>query len=322
MLKNYCLTLSKILIFSSLLIALTACGNQSSQTVTPGINPSLETSSPTADQATPVVYVTNYPLQYFAERIVGNTIKINYLVPPNIDPAFWQPTSQDIAQMQAGDLIFVNGATYEKWLNTVSLSEAKLVNTSVSFQDRYIAAPSGSVHRHGPEGEHQHTGTAFTTWLDFKQAIAQADAIRGALTKLRPDLAETFQGNFETLKQDLEAFDQQLLDITANKHQIPLLASHPVYQYFARAYGLNLKSLHWEPDDVPTEVQWQELQKLLQSHPAQWIIWEDTPNPETVAQLKQLNINSLVFNPLGNQSDPEDFISLMNQNLSSLKPID
>ena len=84
------------------------------------------------------VYVTNYPLKYFAERIAGDKVKVSYLITDDIDPAFWQPKSSDIVQMQTGDLIFINGATYEKWLKKVSLPESNLVNTSESFQDKYI----------------------------------------------------------------------------------------------------------------------------------------------------------------------------------------
>ncbi len=44
------------------------------------------------------------------------------------------------------------------------------------------------------------------------------------------------------------------------------MASHPVYYYLSQRYGLNLKSVLWEPDVVPDEVQWQELEKILETH--------------------------------------------------------
>ena len=128
------------------------------------------------------VYVTSYPLKYFTERIAGNTIRIHYLVPNDIDPTVWQPTSSDIVQMQMGDLIFINGANYEPWLRNVSLAESKLINTSAVVQDQYIKTQDAFTHSHGPEGEHAHTGTATMTWLNLEIAIAQANTIRQALT--------------------------------------------------------------------------------------------------------------------------------------------
>ena len=118
-------------------------------------------------QAKFTVYVTNYPLKYFAERIGRDVVTVQYPISDDIDPAFWKPTATAITQLQTGDLIFLNGATYEKWLTTVSLSESKLINTSESFKDQYIEIQDVVTHTHGPGGEHAHTGTAFTTWLNF-----------------------------------------------------------------------------------------------------------------------------------------------------------
>lgn len=75
-----------------------------------------------------IIYVTNYPLKYFAETIGGNIIQVKLPVANNIDPAYWQPNSQIIQQMQLADVILINGATYEKWLNKVSLPHSVLKN--------------------------------------------------------------------------------------------------------------------------------------------------------------------------------------------------
>lgn len=308
-----------VLLLSSSLVS---CSSQTSET------PTLETQvskapATTAKQTqdTLTVYATNYPLKYFAERIAGNTVTVKYLIPDNIDPAFWQPKPADITQMQKGNLIFINGATYEKWLVTTSLPESKLIDTSASFQNGYIKIKNAVTHSHGPTGKHSHTGTAFTTWLNFEHAIAQADAVRAALTKARPELADTFQTNFKALKQDLQTLDEQLKSTTATNPNIPLVASHPVYDYLAQRYSLNLKSVLWEPDEVPNEVQWQELKNLLKKHPAQWMLWEGTPDPKTVAQLNKMGIESIVLSPAGNTPETGDFMMVMKQNIQNLKQI-
>ncbi|MBW1743747.1 MAG: zinc ABC transporter substrate-binding protein [Deltaproteobacteria bacterium] len=99
----------------------------------------------------------------------------------------------------------------------------------------------------------------------------------------------------------------------------PLIASHPVYDYFSRRYGLNIESVHWEPDEVPTDEQWIELQGILKDHPAAWMIWEGEPSPPSAAKLKSMGINSLVFDPCGNVPEQGDFLSVMQQNAENLK---
>lgn len=98
-----------------------------------------------------------------------------------------------------------------------------------------------------------------------------------------------------------------------------MIASHPVYDYLKQRYGIKLESVHWEPESYPTEEEWQELQVILQKHPAQWMIWEGEPNSETVAKLKVMGINSLVFAPVANTPDTGDFLSVMQQNTENLQ---
>ena len=267
----------------------------------------------------PTVYVTNYPLKYFGDRISRNKIIVKFPIPPDIDPAFWQPDSKIISQLQQGDLIFLNGATYEKWLDQVSLPESKLINTSSKFQDKYLPIKSAITHSHGPEGEHSHTDTAFTTWLNLQFALQQAETIRDALSQMMPSQQATFAANYGALEKDLLDLDRQLQSIVATKPDQKFIASHPVYDYLKQRYGIKLESVHWEPEPYPTEEQWQQLQVILQKHPAQWMIWEGNPNQETVTKLKTMGINSLVFAPVANTPDTGDFLSIMQQNIQNLQ---
>jgi zinc transport system substrate-binding protein len=75
------------------------------------------------------VYVVNYPLQYFAERIAGEHATVVFPAPSEVDPAFWLPDPHTIAAYQRADLILLNGATYEKWLTKATLPYARRVDT-------------------------------------------------------------------------------------------------------------------------------------------------------------------------------------------------
>ena len=142
------------------------------------------------------VYSSNYPLHYFSERIGGDFIYAKYIIPNTIDPAFWQPTAEDIQTLQQADIILLNGAGYEKWLANVSLPRRKLVNTSKAFQSDYLMVKQTTVHNHGYDGEHSHQGTAFTTWMDLTQAIQQAQDIYSALKKKQPEYSEVLEKNY------------------------------------------------------------------------------------------------------------------------------
>jgi len=268
-----------------------------------------------------VVYTVNYPLQYFAQRIAGDHAEVVFPAPSDVDPAFWQPDTATIGDFQRADVILLNGAGYAKWINRVSLPRRKLVDTSAGFHNLFIETQDGITHSHGRGGEHSHAGTAFTTWLDFKQAVEQAKAVRDALSRRMPDQADTFTANFHDLKRDLLDLDARLEELVARKPSKPLLASHPVYQYLARRYSLLLKSVLWEPDTLPTEAEWQALAETLKTHPATWMLWEDKPLPEIVQRLQQLGVQTTVYNPCGNRPETGDFLTVMSENVAGLERV-
>lgn len=267
------------------------------------------------------IAVVNYPLKYFAERIAGDQIKVVFPIPANVDPSFWSPEPEGVLAFQAADLILLNGATYSKWLNRVSLPRRRLINTSQSFKEQYIQVEDPTTHSHGPTGAHAHAGFAFMTWIDLKQAIRQAEAIRDALVELAPARKQQFDVNFSALEADLLALDRRIDEIVAKKRTQPLVASHPVYDYFARRYGLNIRSVLWEPEKSPTSKQWSELETLLKRHPARWMIWEGQPGSDSVRRLQAMGLSSFVFDPVANVPASGDFIVVMRRNVENLEAV-
>ena len=268
------------------------------------------------------VYTVNYPLYYFAQRIGGEHIDVVFPAPADVDPAFWTPDQATVRKYQQADLIILNGADYEKWTKKVSLPMLCTVDTSRSLKDKLIHIETGVTHSHGPGGDHSHGGTAFTTWLDFSQAEQQAEAIMKSFSRKAPEHKETFADNFAALKKDLLQLDEQLKSITMNKgNRPPLVASHPIYQYLARRYKLNLKMMMWEPDTDPGRAEWQKLAALLKEHRAEWMLWEGEPLPNSAARLQAQGVNSTVFAPCFSRPEQGDFLSVMRQNVKNMEKV-
>lgn len=265
------------------------------------------------------IYTVNYPLQYFAERIAGEQAEVVFPAPRDVDPAFWKPDADTIGDYQRSDLVLLNGANYAKWVDQVSLPRRRLVNTSAAFAEQFIKAGTGIAHSHGAGAEHAHAGTAFTTWLDPRQALQQAEATKRALINKRSQVKSEFENNFAALESDLRALDEQFREILSKARGQVLLVSHPVYKYLARAYDLELHSVLWEPGEFPSEAQWDELASLAETNSAKWMLWEGEPLPESVARLEQLGIGSLVFDPCGNTPEAGDYLSVMQANLAQLQ---
>jgi zinc transport system substrate-binding protein len=266
-----------------------------------------------------LVYAVNYPLAYFAERIGGDAVRVELPVPGDVDPAFWTPEAEGILAFQQADLILLNGAGYAGWVRNATLPVSRMVDTSSGFADRYIVVESDVTHSHGPEGKHTHGETAFTTWLDPTLALEQAAAVRDAFIAARPAGEALFREGYADLEAELLRLDEALEEIAAALSGQPLLASHPVYQYLAARYGLNLKSVHFEPDELPDEKSWRALEELLREHPARWMLWEGQPLKETASRLRELGVGIVVFEPCGNRPAAGDYLAIMRENVRRLE---
>jgi len=299
---------SRVIPVLVLLGALVGCGSGERDTGTPA----------TSDSGVPVVYTVNYPLQYFAQRIAGDIVRVEFPAPADEDPAFWMPDAEVVAEYQEADLILLNGAGYAKWTTLVSLPASRLVNTSEAFEERLVWVEGAVTHAHGPGGEHAHEGIAFTTWLDPTQAIEQAEAIERAFSAAWPEHEPSFREGFESLQADLLALDERLSAALRPLHGRPLVASHPVYQYIARRYDLDLESVQWEPSEMPTSVMWRQFRELLQGHPARLMLWEGAPSAEITDELVSLEVLPAVFDQCGNAPEEGDYLSVMGQNADNL----
>jgi zinc transport system substrate-binding protein len=263
------------------------------------------------------VLASNYPLYFFASKIAGDAVEVRM---PQIDgdPAVWVPTSSDLVQIQSADLIFLNGAGYESWLAFTSLPIGLLVDTTADIQDKLLPIENETLHQHGPAGEHSHGGTAFTTWLNPRIAIDQAGVIRDELSRLVPTQSASFEERFAELERQLSALDDSLAGAFSKLGGQAVVFSHPVYQYLQQRYGLNGRSVHWEPDSDPGVKQWIGLQNLLQDHRAKMMIWEGQPLQGTTDRLQQQGIGSIVFDPVANRPEIGDYFALMKANLEQL----
>jgi len=296
----------------SFLIILAACG---------GSVP--EPTSPLAEEAPDrlVVYTVNEPLAYFAERLRGDEVEVIFPAPADEDPAFWSPNAEAIAAYQQADLILLNGAGYAKWVERATLPSTKLVDTSAGFADRLLELSGAVTHSHGPEGEHEHQGWAFTTWLDPTLALEQARAVAAALEQRRPESAAMIQSNLAVLEADLTALDARLAAAADSIGDTPLVFSHPVYQYLIHRYQLNGLEVHWEPDVEPDGKMWSELEHIIDHDGAQWMLWEGAPLATTVAGLDDRGISSVVYSPCANVPTEGDWLTVMEANAVALESI-
>lgn len=274
--------------------------------------------SPSANAAEPMsIYTVNYPLAYLAERLAGEAAVVSFPAPADRDPAFWKPSIAEIGAYQQADLIVLNGAGYAQWTTKTSLPRRALLDAAAGFSDAFIETET-ITHSHGADGEHSHTGVATHLWLDLSLAERQAAAIADRLQRLRPDAADAVAARLTALAADLRALDAAFRALGQAYAETPLLASHPRYQYFARRYGFDVESVEWAPSETPTDAQWAALDAILETHPAEIMIWEAAPLVDVEAALRERGVRVAVVETVANRPAEGDFLGALRRNLDAL----
>lgn len=244
--------------------------------------------------AKPRVVAVNYPLQYFAEQLLGDAAEVVYPVPDAVDPSFWRPSIAAISAIQSADLILLNGAGFATWTAKVSLPRSRLVDTARGLEDRLIATES-ITHSHGEGGEHSHEGTASHTWLDPSIAVAQARAVAEAAKARGLAEAEAVDRRMAALAAEWQALDEAATAALEDVKGTVFVATHPRYQYLERAYGLTILSLEWEAGAMPSDEDLAQLEALAAEEGARVLIWEAEPPAAAREAVSELGLEDVVF---------------------------
>lgn len=266
------------------------------------------------EKATLTIHAPNAAIASIAARLLPNQRVIVGAAAAGGDPAYWKPTAEDIGRIQQADLILLNGAGYEPWAAQAALPRNRTVDLSVSVKSSLIEEV-GETHSHGPEGEHSHTGTAFTTWLSPDILRTQAREIALALATMKPSQKTAIEDALSKLTEELLALGTRVR--TAAAKQPMWLASHPVYQYLAQAGGTQIESMHWEPGEMPAETEWTKfrLARAAAPKPVAVMLWEGEPGAEIRAKLDAEGVRVVVLPPLG---DGGDFLASYGRGLEAM----
>lgn len=304
------LRVTSTILLSFLALVATACG--------PG-----SADGPAGDG--PFVVATTFePTTSFVRRLVADlpagTVEVYSPLPAGEDPAGWRPPREVLVDYQSADLIVVNGAGFEEWVEGASLPQSRLLDTSARFADEFIVRES-APHSHGGEAEHTHEGIDGHVWLDPILATAQVGSIADALAARLNGHGESVRSAGEALEQDLSALGQRLDAIAPKLARATVLANHPAYDYLARRYGWDVTNFDLDPDSPLDDHDFEHVRDAVVAGPGVRImLWESEPLPATAARLAdELGLASVVYAPGESpRADGLDWLALMHANVDRL----
>jgi ABC-type Zn uptake system ZnuABC Zn-binding protein ZnuA len=146
----------------------------------------------------------------------------------------------------------------------------------------------GEGEEHEDEAEHGHGENDPHIWMDIGLAIDAIDRVRGELSAIDPDNADSYGANAEAYAAELRALDAELqAQLSALPENRRLLVTfHDAYGYFARAYGLTVLGFVVEgPEEEPSAGSFAALVEEVREHDVPYIFVEPQFSASVVEQL-------------------------------------
>jgi zinc transport system substrate-binding protein len=177
------------------------------------------------------VTVSILPQKYFVERIGGERVDVNVMVPPGASPATYEPKPEQLTALSKAAAYFSIGVPFESaWLDKIAFanSEMRMVDTTRGIEK---------------VGQDPHI------WLSPTLVKTQAQTIYEALAQLDPTHEAEYKINLASFIADIDALDADIRKTLARVENRKFMVFHPSWGYFARDYGLEM---------IPIEVGGQE----------------------------------------------------------------
>lgn len=260
------------------------------------------------------ILVSFYPLYEFTKEIGKERIDVSIIIPAGIEPHDWEPTIQDLQKMQNTDMIVINGAGFESWLDDFVTSNPNVLIVDTS---KDIELMDSSKFYFENDGSHKNPHI----WLDPILAKKQVQNIANGLMRVDPEHAQHYQENADAYNTKLDQLDNKIRTELSVCSKKDFIAFHDAFSYFAKEYNLNQHTIVGvDANAEPTAVTLQQIIQKAKSLDLDIIFTEEAVNPrisEVIAD--EISGKVLVLSPIEIADKNSDYIQKMEQNLLNLK---
>lgn len=203
----------------------------------------------TAHRPRPGIFVSIPPQKFLVQRIAGDLVTVDVLLPPGQSPATYEPAPRQMSRLSESALFFRVGVPFEERLMkkiTDTMPDLEVVDTREGIELRRMEG--GHDHGHAHHGDHTHQPGSPDphSWLDPRLAMIQARTMHDALVRILPGNADSLRDGLERLTADLQETDRRVALTLEPLRGRSIYVFHPAYGYLADAYGLTQVAVELE----------------------------------------------------------------------------
>ncbi len=273
------------------------------------------------------VLTSFYPMYDFACKIGGDCIDVTNMVPSGTEPHDWEPSTNDLKNLEKADVFIYNGADMEPWADDLLVSRSdtlRVVEASENVELRTTDGEHEHAHEH-EDADHHHGDFDPHVWLDPENAKIEMEAIRGALCAADPENSTVFQSNYEKYAAELDALDAEFREKLAPLPNRTIVVAHEAFGYLCDAYGLTQVGIEGlSPDSEPDPGRMAEVIDFVREHSISTIFFEELVSPKVAEAIaSETGAQAKMLSPLEGLSDEQaaagaDYFSVMHDNLAAL----
>ena len=190
-----------------------------------------------------ITSVSIAPMKYFVDRLTGEAIDVNIMVPQGASHGTYSPSASQMQKLSDSELyIRIGYLGYEQ----AFIRRLKQLNPSmkeVNLSDG-VELIRGELIDHG---DHVHEGGIDPhIWMSPKVMLHLLPAIKIGLIEAYPHLEETIVSNYASLLEDVERVHAEMETLAQTLGKRRFMIFHPALTYLARDYNLEQVSIEFE----------------------------------------------------------------------------
>jgi len=190
-----------------------------------------------------VISTSIEPLSYIIDRLTGQTIAVNVMVPAGASHGSYSPTTQQFKRLSdSGLYVRIGYLGYEQaWIGR--LRELNPTMKVVNLSD-HVALIRGMEIDHG---DHKHEGGVDPhIWMSPKVMLELLPLIRDAILEVFPELEASVNKNYPDLYDNIALLHNDIESLAGGLTNKSFMIYHPALTYLARDYGFNQVSVEHE----------------------------------------------------------------------------
>lgn len=297
------------------------------------------------------VVTSFFPAYDLVSRIGGDNVNVTNLTETG-DAHTYEPSIKDMEAITKADLLVVNGAGFEPWVENIKTNNPDLKILELS--DGIELMPGSHDHDHDHDHNHEHEEESFEeavpytetatdehdhdhdhdhdhgefdphTWLSLENPVIMLGNIKDKLVEIDSANKDAYNTNYEKAKGEFESFADEYIGKFANYQGREFIAPHTAFGYLVNELGIEQIGIEGiNSVNEPNAARMKEIVDIMNEHGIKTVFYEYGGSDKVANSIANEiggNVKAISTLEVISKEDREkgdDYLSLMKMNLDNI----